>query len=196
MMANLRFMTRIRNHLAAYAVASSLASGLCAPALAQSTAEDGERLATLFTELAEPGREDWTRVEREINRIWSRSGSPAMDMLLRRGSEAMEAEDHRAAIEHLTALTDHAPDFAEGWNARATAFYVSGEYALAIADIEHRAIRVDHVVTHRSAVQCKIVAELAGGAGDQNPHQSACFAFSGCHQSRWVRYQSTVCSSP
>jgi len=136
MMANLGFMVRIRNHLAAYAVASSLASWLCAPALAQSSAEDGERLETLFTELAEPGREDWNRVESEINRIWSRSGSPAMDMLLRRGSEAMEAEDHRAAIEHLTALTDHAPDFAEGWNARATAFYVSGEYALAIADIE------------------------------------------------------------
>ena len=29
----------------------------------------------------------------------------------------------RAAIEHLTALTDHAPDFAEGWHARATAYF-------------------------------------------------------------------------
>jgi len=136
MMANLRFMTRIRNHLAAYVVASSLAWGLCAPAQAQSTGEDEDRLDTLFAELAEPGREDWNRVENEITRILSRSGSPAMDMLLRRGSDAMEAEDYRAAIEHLTALTDHAPDFAEGWNARATAFYISGEYALAIADIE------------------------------------------------------------
>ena len=129
-------MTRIRNHLAAVVVASSLAWGLCAPAQARSTGEDEDRLDTLFAELAEPGREDWSRVESEITRILSRSGSPAMDMLLRRGSDAIEAEDHRAAIEHLTALTDHAPDFAEGWNARATAFYVSGEYALAIADIE------------------------------------------------------------
>jgi tetratricopeptide (TPR) repeat protein len=129
-------MKRIRNHLVRSALASWVACALCASANAQSTADDGEKLDELFAELAEPGREDWNRVENEINRIWSRSGSPAMDMLLRRGSEAMEAEDYRAAIEHLTALTDHAPDFAEGWNARATAFYVSGEYALAIADIE------------------------------------------------------------
>lgn len=129
-------MFRIRNHLPAYAVASSLLIGLCAPVLAQSSAEDGERLEALFAELAEPGREDWSRVESEITRIWSRSGSAAMDMLLRRGGEAMEAKEYDVAIEHLTALTDHAPDFAEGWNARATAFYLTGEYALSIADIE------------------------------------------------------------
>ncbi len=136
MMANLGFMIRIRNLIPAHAVASALALALCAPAQAQSTAEDETKLDALFTELAEPGREDWNRVENEITRIWSRSGSPAMDLLLRRGIEAMKAEDYGAAVEHLTALTDHAPDFAEGWNARATTFYVSGEYALAMADIE------------------------------------------------------------
>jgi tetratricopeptide (TPR) repeat protein len=129
-------MIRIRNHVPAYAVASALALGLCAPAQAQSTVEDGEKLDSLFAELAEPGREDWNRVESEITGIWSRSGSASMDLLLRRGGEAMEAEEYGVAIEHLTALTDHAPDFAEGWNARATAFYLTGEYALAIADIE------------------------------------------------------------
>lgn len=129
-------MIRIRNLIPAHAVASALALALCAPAQAQSTAEDETKLDALFTELAEPGREDWNRVENEITRIWSRSGSPAMDLLLRRGIEAMKAEDYGAAVEHLTALTDHAPDFAEGWNARATTFYVSGEYALAMADIE------------------------------------------------------------
>ena len=40
-----------------------------------------------------------------------------------------------AAIEHLTALTDHAPDFAEGWNARATAYFQAGEYGPSIDDI-------------------------------------------------------------
>jgi tetratricopeptide (TPR) repeat protein len=129
-------MIRIRNLRLGYAVASSLLLGLCAPAYSQSTAADGETLDELFAELAEPGREDWSRVENEITRIWSRSGSPAMDLLLRRGTEAMEAQQYDVAIEHLTALTDHAPDFAEGWNARATAFYLIDEYALAAADIE------------------------------------------------------------
>ena len=108
-----------------------------APAGARRRApEDAAKLDALFAELAEPGREDWERIEGEITRIWSRSGSDAMDLLLRRGNEALEAEDYGAALEHFTALTDHAPDFAEGWNARATTFYLMGEYALSIADVE------------------------------------------------------------
>ena len=99
-------------------------------------ADDAAKLDELFVELAEPGRDDWERVEGEINRIWSKSGSPAMDLLLRRGNEALEAEDYMAALEHFSALTDHAPDFAEGWNGRATTFYLLGEYSLAIADVE------------------------------------------------------------
>lgn len=107
-----------------------------APGLAE-TAEQAARLDTLFTELAEPGRDDWQRVESEIQRIWSQSGSPAMDLLLRRGGEAMEAEDYALAVAHFSALVDHAPEFAEGWNARATAFYYLEEYSLSLSDIEH-----------------------------------------------------------
>ncbi len=98
--------------------------------------ESGERLDALFSELAEEGRTDWLRIEREIQRIWENSGSDAMNLLLRRGKTALEAGDYDAAIDHLTALTDHAPDFAEGWNARATAYYLIDEYALSIADVE------------------------------------------------------------
>ncbi len=75
-------------------------------------------------------------VERKIWAEWSRSGSASMDLLLSRGRIAMEKRDFAKAIEHLTALTDHAPDFAEGWNARATAFFNAGEYGLSIADIQ------------------------------------------------------------
>lgn len=76
------------------------------------------------------------QIESQIQRLWSRSGSEAMDLLLRRGNEALEAENYAAALEHLTALTDHAPDFAEAWNARATTFYLLEEYALSISDIQ------------------------------------------------------------
>jgi tetratricopeptide (TPR) repeat protein len=134
-MVILGFMTEFRKrHLAA---ALGFATALLAPmAAAQPAGDEPARLDRLYAELAEPGREDWKRIESEIQRIWSRSGSPAMDLLLRRGNEAIEAGTHDVAIEHLTALTDHAPEFAEGWNARATAFYLMGEYALSIADIE------------------------------------------------------------
>ena len=59
-----------------------------------------------------------------------------MDLLFRRGREAMEQQDLQAAIEHFTALTDHAPDFAEGWHARATAYFHADLYGPAVADLE------------------------------------------------------------
>jgi tetratricopeptide (TPR) repeat protein len=100
-------------------------------------AEQAAQLDGLFADLREPGREDWEKIEGEINRIWAQSGSPAMDLLLSRGNEALEAEDYLAAVEHFSALIDHAPDFAEGWNGRATTYYLMGEYGLSISDVEH-----------------------------------------------------------
>jgi len=58
-----------------------------------------------------------------------------MDLLLQRGRDALANGDTAEAIGHLTALTDHAPDFAEGWNARATAFFQAGQFGPSIADI-------------------------------------------------------------
>jgi tetratricopeptide (TPR) repeat protein len=100
------------------------------PLVAQIKALDG-----LFEELADPGFKGWEEVEQKIWSEWSHSGSPAMDLLLERGRAAMEIGDWEAAIEHLTALTDHAPDFAEGWNARATAYYQAGQYGPSLSDI-------------------------------------------------------------
>ena len=93
------------------------------------------KLDELFTELAGADATAAPRVEREIWLEWSKSGSPTMDLLLERGRAAMQAGDYAMAIEHLTALTDHAPDFAEGWNALATAYFQAGEYGPSIEDI-------------------------------------------------------------
>lgn len=90
---------------------------------------------TLLEDLKTADEGQAQRIEREIWNEWSKSGSPAMDLLLQRGRDAMEAGDTDAAIEHLTALTDHAPDFAEGWNARATAYYSAGQFGPSIEDI-------------------------------------------------------------
>lgn len=93
------------------------------------------KLDELFSELTTADAPDSKRIEREIWSEWSKSGSAAMDLLLERGRSAMQAGDMEAAIGHLTALTDHAPDFAEGWNARATAYFQAGEYGPSINDI-------------------------------------------------------------
>ncbi len=76
------------------------------------------------------------RVAREVETVWSRSGSAAMDLLLKRGRDAMEEEDFALAVDHLTALTDHAPNFAEGYHARAQAYYRMNLYGPAMDDLE------------------------------------------------------------
>lgn len=94
-----------------------------------------EDLDSLFQQLKDSDPQDSARLEREIWNEWSKSGSPAMDLLLQRGRNAMAAGDVQTAIEHFTALTDHAPDFAEGWNARATAYFQAGELGPSVNDI-------------------------------------------------------------
>jgi tetratricopeptide (TPR) repeat protein len=104
-----------------------------------------EELAVLMDAIRDPAAANPERLEGRIIELWSDSGSATADYLLRRGRDAMNAEDFRAAIGHLTALTDHAPAFAEGWNARATAFFMMDEFGLALSDIERAlALNPDH----------------------------------------------------
>lgn len=63
------------------------------------------------------------RLENQLITEWSKSGSPAMDLLLKRGRDALEVKEFDAAEEHFRALTDHAPEFAEGWYGLALAYY-------------------------------------------------------------------------
>ena len=100
------------------------------PALADEAA-----LNDLFDKLQVAGPETWEPIEEQIWAEWSRSGSPSADLLLKRGREALSEGDWKAAVEHLTALTDYAPDFAEGWNARATAYFQGKLYGPSVADI-------------------------------------------------------------
>ena len=53
----------------------------------------------------------------------------------------MEEGDTKLAVEHFSALIDHAPDFAEGYNARATAFFLRGQYGLSLNDIQETLAR-------------------------------------------------------
>lgn len=98
-------------------------------------AVQGDALDDLFEALRTAEGQDAARIVDKIGSEWSRSGSPAMDLLLQHGREALDAGDTGAAIEHLTALIDHAPDFAEGYHARATAYFNEQMFGPAIEDL-------------------------------------------------------------
>ena len=97
---------------------------------------DDDELTALFEGLRGEDPNAAAQIEGRIYDIWSQSGSDSIDLLLSRGRNAMAEDDIPQAIEHLTALIDHAPEFAEGYNTRATAFFQSGKFGLALADIQ------------------------------------------------------------
>jgi tetratricopeptide (TPR) repeat protein len=99
-------------------------------------ASRAEKLDALLAQLADEKAADPRALQREIAELWAESGSDAMDLLLYRGREAIDAETYDKALEHLSALVELAPDFAEGWNARATVNFLRDEYWDAVADIQ------------------------------------------------------------
>jgi tetratricopeptide (TPR) repeat protein len=94
------------------------------------------RLDTLFARLAQKDSPDWESVQNDIWIQWSQSGSPSIDLLLFRAGRAMESGDHELALRFLNDVVRLAPAFAEGWNKRATVYFLLEEYGHSIADIE------------------------------------------------------------
>ena len=66
--------------------------------------------------------------------LWSRSGDPRIDAVMAQGGEEMQAGRYAEAIKIFTSVIKAKPQFAEGWNKRATAYYLAGDYDKSIAD--------------------------------------------------------------
>ncbi|GAB4268917.1 MAG: tetratricopeptide repeat protein [Pararhodobacter sp.] len=98
-------------------------------------------LDRLLEQLADPEEDRWARLERQILREWGRSGSASIDLVFQRGQEALQAGAAEAAIVHFSTVIDHAPDFAEAWNGRATAYFLANRLGQSLSDIEQVLIR-------------------------------------------------------
>lgn len=94
-----------------------------------------ETLDGLFIRLREAEAREAGRIEREIEERWSKSGSDSADLLLLRGRKALEKRDFKKAIAHFSRLIAFEPDFAEGWNARATAYFANRNLGRSLADL-------------------------------------------------------------
>ena len=123
-------MGMMRQSFKCIVTAFAFVVGVSLPATA-----DEARLDELLEQLKQADETTFQWVEDRIFEEWSKSGSPSMDLLLQRGQDALEAGEAEVALEHLTALIDHAPDFAEGYNARANAYYTLGMIGPAIDDL-------------------------------------------------------------
>jgi len=74
--------------------------------------------------------------ERAMWEVWSRSGDASVDRLLANGIEQMGAREGELAVRTFTEVIRRRPDFAEGWNKRATVYYLMGEYQKSLADCD------------------------------------------------------------
>ena len=68
--------------------------------------------------------------------LWSRSGDAAVDRLLGEGVEAMQAGRLDDAIAIFGEVIRRRPAFAEGWNKRATAYFLAGDFKRSLADCD------------------------------------------------------------
>jgi len=75
------------------------------------------------------------RIEKALAKLYLTSGSPTVDILMRRGVQAINADKYVKALEFLNAVTELAPDYAEGWNQRAFTFYKQNDIRKAAGDL-------------------------------------------------------------
>lgn len=96
------------------------------------------RLPALFDQLkAATTPEAAKPVEMQIWSIWTASDNAEVNRLMAEGTAAMNMQDPKTALEDFTRIVEIAPDFAEGWNKRATLFYLLGQFDASMEDIDH-----------------------------------------------------------
>jgi tetratricopeptide (TPR) repeat protein len=76
------------------------------------------------------------RIERQIWQLWIASGSDTIDLLMHRGAQAMAQGDYQVALDMFDRIVELDPEFAEGWNKRATLYYLMGAFEASVADIQ------------------------------------------------------------
>jgi len=139
--------------LVALAVVATAEAGLGrADALAALAAPDVEARRVGAAALAQVGEPDDAPVlvralrdadaqvrrlaERALWAVWSRSGDATIDHILEIGVAQMREGQIEASVETFSDIIRRRPDFAEGWNKRATAYYLLGDWRRSAADCD------------------------------------------------------------
>ena len=114
------------------AVLILLAYSLASPADQNDPALDGlfERLAITTSD------EEASNITHEIWQRWTANDDPEVSQLMQIGIRALNYSTYRKALQSFDRVIEIAPEFAEGWNKRATLYYHIKEYRRSIDDIK------------------------------------------------------------
>jgi tetratricopeptide (TPR) repeat protein len=98
---------------------------------------DADHLDALFAKLkTESHAASAGRIARQIVGIWNESGSDTINLLMQWSAEAIGRQQYAAAQDLLEQVTTLKPDYAEGWNRRATLYFMMSDYGRSLSDIE------------------------------------------------------------
>ncbi|WP_458759919.1 tetratricopeptide repeat protein [Afipia sp. TerB] len=88
-----------------------------------------------------PDEESAKAVEARIWALWTATPSDTAALLMTRARAAMEAKNYPIALKLLDAIVKLRPDYVEGWNRRATLYYLQNDYEHSMEDIRQVLIR-------------------------------------------------------
>ena len=80
-------------------------------------------------------------VEARIWALWMQTPSDTAALLMMRAKAAMDAQQMDVALKLLDAVVKLRPEYVEGWNRRATLYYLQNDYAHSLQDIEQVLVR-------------------------------------------------------
>ena len=75
-------------------------------------------------------------VDQRIWLLWLHSEDKAVNRLMAQGVIAMQRGALDRALDRFDQIVERAPDFAEGWNKRATVLYMMGRHRESVADVQ------------------------------------------------------------
>jgi tetratricopeptide (TPR) repeat protein len=90
----------------------------------------------LVEALRDDDEETRERAEQAMWRIWARSGDDEVDALYQTGLRQMNAGELKEGIATFTRIIELKPEFAEGWNKRATLHFLAGDLRRSLADCD------------------------------------------------------------
>ncbi len=90
----------------------------------------------LIAALTDPDEVVRVLAENSVWQVWTRSGDTEIDGLMLTGMEQMNRGDGPGAVETFTKIIERRPDFAEGWNKRATVYFLMGENEKSLHDCD------------------------------------------------------------
>tara|TARA_B100000953_G_scaffold183981_1_gene151444 strand:+ start:349 stop:894 length:546 start_codon:yes stop_codon:yes gene_type:complete len=94
------------------------------------------RLTELFDKLyIAESKNEIINLTHDIWKIWDETNDPKIEADYHRGLEAMRIGDFVMSIDFFTRVIEKNPDFAEGWNKRATVYYILGQFDKSMIDI-------------------------------------------------------------